>query len=138
MGGLTHQLRPLPAARAMSLLASCSFGRLVLSERALPAIRLVDHVVAGDVLIIRTSLEAPIRPEAGIVVAYQADDIDRQTRAGWSVVVVGLAELIVDADEILRHEQVLASWSSGDIDQLVRIRPHLITGQEHVPPAADA
>ncbi|MET8764036.1 pyridoxamine 5'-phosphate oxidase family protein [Lentzea sp. NPDC004782] len=132
MGGLTHQMRPVSASRALDLLASCPFGRVVLSERALPAIRLVNHVVEGDALVIRTCLEQPVRPGAGIVVAYQADAIDPQTRAGWSVVVVGLAERIVDADEILHYEQILPSWSAGDIDQVIRIRPHLVTGHEHV------
>ena len=40
--------------------------------------------------------------DAGVVVAYEADDLDPQRRAGWSVVVTGWASMITDPEQIAR------------------------------------
>ncbi|MEV6236730.1 pyridoxamine 5'-phosphate oxidase family protein [Lentzea sp. NPDC051838] len=49
-----RHLRKLPETESISLLASTSFGRLVFSRHALPAIRPVSHVVDAGAVIVRT------------------------------------------------------------------------------------
>ena len=44
----------LDEAAAMRLLASVDYGRVVFTLAALPAIRVVNHLVDGDRIIIRT------------------------------------------------------------------------------------
>ena len=78
----------------MRLLASVDYGRVVFTLNALPAIRPVNHLVDDGRIIIRTRLTTTISAvmgsaRSGVVVAYEADNFDPQSRAGWSVVATG-------------------------------------------------
>ncbi|MCP2243554.1 pyridoxamine 5'-phosphate oxidase family protein [Lentzea aerocolonigenes] len=137
MAAESRHLRELPEAKSMHLLASTSFGRLVFSQHALPAIRLVNHIVDNGTVIIRTHLAGTVLAPAGTVVAYEADVIDPHTHLGWSVIVTGLAEWVTDARDVVRYEQMLRTWGDGDMDQAIRIRPHLVTGLEFVGDGGD-
>lgn len=76
---------------AMRLLASVDHGRVVFTRAALPAIRPVNHLVVDGRVIGRTRLTAKVSvavrssADAGVVVAYEADDLDPRRRTGWSV-----------------------------------------------------
>ncbi|KJY42777.1 pyridoxamine 5'-phosphate oxidase [Streptomyces sp. NRRL B-1568] len=121
---------------ALELLKSVSFGRIVFTEQALPAIRPVNHVVDGGDIVIRTHGGAALASHAlppgeagagGVVVAYEADVIDPDTHLGWSVVATGYAHLVTDAEEVARYRAMLRPWVSGAKDFAVRIRPQQIT-----------
>ena len=64
----------------------------------------------------------------GLVVAYEADDIDPVEHVGWTVIVTGLARTVKDADEIARYELLLRPWVNREMNQIIRIQPELITG----------
>ncbi|HUH71072.1 MAG TPA: pyridoxamine 5'-phosphate oxidase family protein [Mycobacterium sp.] len=123
----------LDRAEAMRLLASVGHGRVVFSEGALPAIRPVNHLVDGGRVIVRTRVTAKLtkamrsNPTSHVVVAYQADDLDPQRRAGWSVVVTGVAITVTDPVEIARYEQLLHPWVNK-ADTVVAIEPEIVTG----------
>ena len=121
----------LTSTEAIRLLASISYGRVVFTLNALPAIRPVNHLVDEGRIIIRSRLTASIssavRSTEGIVVAYEADSIDPQTRTGWSVVVTGHAHTIIDPDQVSRYEQLLYPWVNH-ADTVVAIEPAIITG----------
>jgi len=116
---------------SMRLLESVTYGRVVFTLNVLPAIRPVNHLLDGGRIIIRTRLNSAIsaaaRSSEGIVVAYEADSLDPQTRTGWSVVVTGRAYTITDPDEIARYEQLLHPWVNH-ADTVVAIEPAMITG----------
>ncbi|MFJ2668181.1 pyridoxamine 5'-phosphate oxidase family protein [Nocardia fluminea] len=124
----------LGAAEAMRLLAGTDFGRIVFTRDALPAIRPVNHLVDAGRVIIRTRLNAQItaavrpRTRADVVVAYEADDIDRVTRTGWSVVVTGLARLVTDPGLVTRYERLLDPWVNTVMDTVLAIEPSIVTG----------
>ena len=132
-----RHVRDLDRDESLRRLAAVPVGRVVFTWRALPAIRPVNHVLDGDDVIIRTHLGAALLAagEAGMVVAYEADDLDPDTRTGWSVVVVGAARL-VDPAEAGRYEALLRPWADMPMDQVVRIRCEIITGYELVDGAA--
>jgi Pyridoxamine 5'-phosphate oxidase len=121
----------LNVAASMRLLASVDYGRVVFTLNALPAVRVVNHLVDGDRIIIRTRLTAAIsdavRSADGVVIAYEADRIDPATRTGWSVVATGLARTMIDPDQITRYEQLLHPWVNH-ADTVVAITPAMITG----------
>jgi hypothetical protein len=127
-----RRLIELDRVEAMALLAAAAYGRVVFTHRALPAIRPVNHVVDGDDIIIRTRLSAPVGTAAarrtGIVVAYEADEIDPWLRLGWSVVATGYATAVTDPDEIARLERLLTPWVDMGTDLVIRIRPEIVTG----------
>ncbi|GLZ32046.1 hypothetical protein Lesp02_42340 [Lentzea sp. NBRC 105346] len=122
--------RELSETESMKLLASTPLGRLVFSEHALPAIRIVGHVVDDGDVIIRTRPTTTALAPSGTVVTYEADVIDPHTFLGWSVVVTGLAEWVTDALDVARYEEMLPRWGAAVADQVIRIRPHWITGCE--------
>ena len=86
------------------LLGTAPLGRVVFTDRALPAVQPVDFALHGRSVIIRVSangrLAAAVRDT---VVAFQADDIEDfdegRPSAGWHVVAVGHTREITDSDE---------------------------------------
>ncbi|NUU25586.1 MAG: pyridoxamine 5'-phosphate oxidase family protein [Streptomycetaceae bacterium] len=124
----------IAADEALRLLGSVSLGRIVFTRHALPAVRPVNHVLDGGTIVIRThdgaGLTAHARdaPGAGVVVAYEADDIDPVTHLGWSVVVTGYARLVTDPRELERYCRMLDPWVDDTMDYAVRIRADVVTG----------
>ncbi|MGW4122872.1 pyridoxamine 5'-phosphate oxidase family protein [Nocardia sp. NPDC004711] len=128
----TRSVVDLSRDESMRLLASVPFGRVVFTRDALPAIRPVNHIVDGETLIVRTRLTSrltsTVRADSDVVVAYEADDIDRVTRLGWSVVVTGLARTITAPDLVARYDALVRPWVDGIMDTIVVIEPTLVTG----------
>ena len=122
----------LDRGEAMCLLASVTYGRVFFTQNALPAIRPVNHLVDEGQVIIRTRLTAAISAavqssDSGDIVAYEADSLDPQRRAGWSVVVTGRARTVTDADQISRYERLLHPWVNH-ADTVIAIEPEIISG----------
>jgi hypothetical protein len=127
------RMRPMDRADALRLLASVPLGRVVFTRHALPAVRPVNHLLEGDDILLRVhdggalaALAAPAE-SPGVVVAYEADDIDPVTHLGWSVVVTGYARSVGGA-EADRLGARLTPWVGPDTPHLVRIRPEVVTG----------
>lgn len=127
-----RRLVELDRGEALHLLAGAGFGRVVFTFKALPAIRPVNHLVDGDLVIIRTRSSAKIITMVGkaaeTVLAYQADQIDPQTRLGWSVVVTGIGRTITEPESVARYERLLAPWVDRDMDTVIGIRADIVTG----------
>ncbi|WP_051032311.1 pyridoxamine 5'-phosphate oxidase family protein [Nocardia veterana] len=123
----------LDRAEAIRLLSRIAYGRVVFTRDALPAIRPVDHLVEADGrVIVRTRLTSrptsAIRADPGVVVAYEADEIDPDTRTGWSVVVTGLARPVTDPARIRHYERLLRPWIAATTDTVLEIEPTIVTG----------
>ncbi|MEU8974076.1 pyridoxamine 5'-phosphate oxidase family protein [Streptomyces monashensis] len=125
----------LDRVEALRLLGSVPLGRIVFTRQALPTVRPVSHVLDDGDIVIRThegvALTAHARRDEapGVVVAYEADAIDPDTRLGWSVVVTGRARLVTDPGEVARIRARLEPWAAQEgMDHAVRIRPDLVTG----------
>lgn len=88
-------------------------GRIGFTQRALPVIRPVNHVVDGDAVVLRTHGGSALPHNAAVdqVVVCEADQIDPQTRTGWSVVVTGPATRITPP-ELSRYRQLLVPGST--------------------------
>ncbi|MGB9307753.1 MAG: pyridoxamine 5'-phosphate oxidase family protein [Mycobacterium sp.] len=127
----------LDSTTAMRLLASVDYGRIVFTFNALPAIRPVNHLVDERRIVIRTrltaSITAPLQSGDGVVVTYEADNLDSRTRAGWSVVATGRVYTVTDPHEVSRYEQLLQPWVNH-ADTVVAIEPEMITGLRILPP----
>ncbi|MCV7328640.1 pyridoxamine 5'-phosphate oxidase family protein [Mycobacterium cookii] len=116
---------------AMRLLSSVDYGRIVFDLQALPAIRPVNHLVDAGTVIVRTRLTSAIGSAVssgdGLVVAYEADDLDPLTQTGWSVVVTGRAHTVFDPESVARYERLLHPWVNHP-DSVVAIAPTMVTG----------
>ena len=126
-----RQLEALPRGESLRLLGTASLGRVVFTHLALPAIRPVNHIVEDGKIIVRTHMGATITSAVdgtGTVVAYEADMIDPEDQLGWSVVVVGRANLVADPGEIARYQKALRPWVSGDMDKVIVITADMVDG----------
>ena len=125
-----RRLVELDRAEALHLLGSVSLGRVVFTQRALPAIRPVNHILDDGNVIILTHLGAAIGGAArdGVVVAYEADEIDPVTHLGWSVVVTGLARPVTDPDQLTHYRQRLRPWIDRPMNQAIAISADVVTG----------
>ena len=136
-----RELEQLNRSEALTLLGSVSLGRLVFTHQALPAVRPVNHLVVSESIIVRATAGAAITSVAGrngVVVAYEADSIDSDTRLGWSVIVVGTARLMTDELAAARYRARLRPWVAGTVDDVITISTDLISGYRLVPSPATA
>ncbi|UKY48543.1 pyridoxamine 5'-phosphate oxidase family protein [Streptomyces inhibens] len=132
---------PAPAHRgelsreeSLALLAGVPVGRVAFSLHALPAIRLVSHIVLDGCVVFRAHEGACVVGRVSVtgVVAYEADELDPVTGTGWSVGVTGTATLVRDPAQLARYRTLLPLWIDGAVDgardEVVRISPDIVTG----------
>ncbi|MEV5408786.1 pyridoxamine 5'-phosphate oxidase family protein [Thermopolyspora sp. NPDC052614] len=132
---MARRLRELSRQECLRLLGSVPMGRIVFTHQALPAIRPVNHIVDSGDIVIRSHRAAAITAVAtrsGVVVAYEADMIDPIEQVGWSVIVTGRAYKVEDPADVARFMELIHPWVSGDMDQVIRVSPEIITGFELV------
>ena len=131
-------LDELPRAECLRLLGSVRLGRIVYTLQALPAVAVVNFAMHDGGVVFRTDgtrrLEAATRHT---VVAFEADELDRDTHWGWSVTVVGTADEITDTADITTLTTLgLDPWAPGREMHFIRISPELVTGRRiHPAPA---
>jgi nitroimidazol reductase NimA-like FMN-containing flavoprotein (pyridoxamine 5'-phosphate oxidase superfamily) len=125
----------LPEAEAVALLGTQDVGRLVYTRRALPAVTPVNFLLRDGAIWIWTASTSSMWPGVrGAVVAFEVDELDAATRSGWSVVVLGVAELVTRPQEIedaRRHGP--EPWVAGRKEHLIRIPLELVSGRRIVP-----
>lgn len=124
-------LEILDAAECRSLLNATALGRIVFTERALPAIQPVKYALIGGDVVIRTSTGSKLADATrDAVVAFEADAFDASADTGWSVVVIGHAHEVTDPDEQAALEALpLRPWAGGACDRFIRIHPELVSGR---------
>lgn len=117
---------------ALSLLGHAEFGHVAFIANGIPTIRPLNHVVDEGRIIIFTrhssAFAQAVLNEPGLQVAYQADEIERHSRLGWSVLVTGTAK---DASGDRRSEQLgrkVQSWIDRPLDMVIAIKPQEVTG----------
>jgi Pyridoxamine 5'-phosphate oxidase len=91
----------------------------------------VNFVVDGDTIVFSTSEgEKPDAVREGRILTFEVDDVELALRTGWSVLVVGSAEVITRTVQIQRIEQLqLAPWVPLPDRMFVRIPAAEITGR---------
>ncbi|MFE1862954.1 pyridoxamine 5'-phosphate oxidase family protein [Streptomyces anandii] len=125
--------RSMDRQECLRLLAKVPVGRVVYTRHALPAVLPVNFSLDSDSsVLLRTSAGSDlVRAVDGVVVAFEADEFDADSRSGWSVVVTGRATAVTDPDE---HERLLrtgpSSWMPIQQDVFIRIEAEMVTGRE--------
>ena len=128
----TSSLDVLSRDECLRLLATAPIGRIVFTERALPAVRLVNFILRGDEIVIRTGegckLLSAVRHA---VVAFEADEVDyrsahRLERHGDRARARGNRSL--PSSPALRG-LLLASWAPGPREHLICVKVELVSGR---------
>lgn len=131
------RVQTLTRCSCLELLATAPVGRVVFTDRALPAVLPVTFVLDHDMVVIRTRSDSRLAHAAdNAVLAFEADELEPGLRAGWSVVVTGRAEHIDDPGEQTRLDTLLQPWAPGTRDLFIRIPATLVTGRRITPAPA--
>jgi uncharacterized protein len=106
-------------------------GRVSFVADGKPVILPVNYVFFEGSVIFRTARGAKLTAAAGShFVAFEVDEVDETWREGWSVLVQGRAEEVVDAAEIERMQDLpLRPWGPGSKPSFVRIMSTEISGR---------
>jgi len=139
MSGEPRRIDQLPRAEALRLLGTVSFGRVVFMQRGQPAIRIVNHLVDGGNIIVRTSEWSELASAAsgGPVLGYEVDEIDPERHVGWSVAVRGPAQEVSEPDHRDEYLERLSTWAPGRRDFVIRIDPAFVSGVRLVEATGD-
>lgn len=132
-------LEVLSQAECLRLLARSPIGRVVVTDKALPAAFPVNFALLDEDVVFMTSDGTKLEmADAEEVVALEADEIDPSTQAGWSVLIQGWASQITDPDEVARARALrLRPWAPGEGLQFVRIRSEVMSGRRLLPAPRD-
>ena len=133
-------LRQLSKAECLTLMASVPVGRVIYTQRALPAVDLVNFALDHGDIVIRTDRGGKLAAAArGAVVAFEADHVDPADQAGWSVTAIGPSREVTDPAEVARLQAIgLRSWAPGSRDHFISISPVILTGRRLDPHDAPA
>ncbi|MEO9223711.1 MAG: pyridoxamine 5'-phosphate oxidase family protein [Acidimicrobiales bacterium] len=128
-------LEILDSAECLRLLRTAKLGRVGVSTGDVPTVLPVNFLLDKDRILVRsgrgTKLDAAAR-EA--LVSFEVDDFDPMTHSGWSVVVMGKASEVTDAEELaaLRHAPI-PRWAPGGETTIIAISTELISGRRIMP-----
>lgn len=123
-------LTALSRSECLALLRTAVVGRVVFTERALPAVMPVSYAVLDEDVVIATEPGSRLETAARHgVLAFEVDDIDTATRTGWSVVLTGLPTLLDDPHSRARAAAVLDPWWAERRDVLISIPSTVLTGR---------
>ena len=129
-------LEVLSREECLRLLAGSVVGRVVVTDRALPAAFPVNFTLFDDDVVFLSSDGSKLEAvTTGQVVAFEVDEIDPRSQTGWSVLIQGWAGLIEDPAELERARALgLQPWAPRLPGQFVRIRSELVSGRRLLPP----
>lgn len=113
-------------------LSSGAVGRIGFVEAGSPVILPVNYTVDGAAVVFRTAAGSKL--SVGMMqrpVCFEVDDWDTVTHTGWSVLAKGVADEVLEPDEIARLEQLpVRPWSRPDLrDHWIRIMVEELTGR---------
>jgi uncharacterized protein len=130
-------LELLEETEALRLLAHGEIGRVGVTIGALPAIFPVNYRFIDGRILFRSSPGSKLSAAARrAIVAFEVDDYNAADRSGWSVLVVGPAEIVHDLDVTFKTlEAGLEPYVDGPRGAIVRIEPTFVSGRRivHVP-----
>ena len=127
-------MTPLGRGACLDLLTQVPIGRVAVSIGAMPAVRSVRFAVTTAGVVFRVVPSSTLhRAVANAVVAFHADHYDEEGRLGWSVLVRGHCQEVLDPDDVAALEELqLESWTDPPgRDRFVRVPLTIVTG-EHV------
>jgi nitroimidazol reductase NimA-like FMN-containing flavoprotein (pyridoxamine 5'-phosphate oxidase superfamily) len=118
---------------AIALLGGQGVCRVVFTVDALPAVLPVNYAVDSGVIVLSTVAGARLASAAdGGVLAVQVDDLDRESRTGWSVVVTGVADVLAEGATWSRVRRLLDQWVPERDDVVIRVPMTVVAGRRLV------
>lgn len=127
------RLEVLDRAECLMLLRGVPIGRVGLTIEGKPSVLPVNFVIddGHDRLVIRTTEGGKYAGAIdGQYVAFEADEFDPLTHAGWSVVVRGHLGVVTNAADVRRLEHLpLQAWAGSAMPHWVVLGMDEVTGR---------
>ena len=111
-------------------------GRVAIVEDDYPVVLPVNYVVDQGQVVFRTDPGSKLH--AALLhrnVAFEADVIDADWHRGWSVLIQGQAERVLDEERERLAALGPRPWASGAKSYFVRVTPERTSGRRFAPPA---
>jgi hypothetical protein len=128
-GGLDE----LSVAECWALLATQPVGRVAIIVGHYPEVFPVNYAVQEKTILYRTGVGAKLHAIHRSNVTFQADAIDPVHRAGWSVMVKGVAQEVNPSRDrsVVSGSDVggATPWAPGERGHLIRIVADQVTGR---------
>ncbi len=129
-----RSLVELSRADCLTLLASNNFGRLAVSGGGdAPLIRPVNYLFdeRSQSVVFRTAAGSKLHYLLRATRAtFEIDGVDAENRTGWSVIMAGATEEVMQPLEVVRLERLgLNTWPAGERSHWIRIRAWSISGR---------
>ena len=127
-GGRLEVLDPIECWR---LLSGRSVGRLGFQTEKGPRIIPVNYTLAGESIVIRTAPRTEIvRVAPGQTVAFEIDQIDESLQTGWSILAVGVLNVVsLESLRLLAPHQTPDPWVEGPRSVFLEFDPRELTGR---------
>ena len=132
MTGTGSSFQELSETRCRELLAGQTTGRVAWNAPDGPQVLPVSYVLdAGDVVFRTSPYGALSQLRSRTNVAFEIDDIDDEHGTGWSVLVRGSAQAVVQARHLERlwSDGAPVPWAAGTRNLIIAITPRVVTGR---------
>lgn len=129
---VTQSLIDLTRAESLALLGSVPVGRLAHAHEVFPCIRPVNFVLRQDGIYLRTADDGEVLQLARDLaqVVFEADSYDSTAKFGWSVVVLGQLERVVEPLALRwLADSALCTWADDDRREVVRVSLGQVSGR---------
>ncbi len=117
--------------QCLELLHRVELGRVAVCTAGFPAIFPVNFRLLDGSVVFRTGEGTKLNSaiwNAGV--AFEADALNSVLELGWSVLIVGRAEEVIDPTEIAETVQMgLRPWAPGSRSHVIRIKGDSISGR---------
>ncbi len=136
---MTPETRPdlmteLTPDQCRNLLGAVQFGRLATVDSGRPVLLVLNHVVVGGDVYVRTRDDARLArlTEGGIVrhAVFEVDSAFPVGESGWSVMAAGHLKREHDEGRAARVRSQLTAWAHGERDLVLRLEVHELTGRQ--------
>ena len=118
--------------QCLDLVESHHLGRVAWQAADRPQILRVTYAMHEGSVYFRTApdsiLAELVQPTS---VALEVDELDQQSRSGWSIVLHGRTSAVSEPDALddLWASDSLVPWASGNRTLFIRIRPERVSGR---------
>ena len=123
-------LEILDEPECFRLMETVRIGRIAVARGGIAAVFPVTFTtVSGDVMFFTgagTKLDAA---REGRMVSFEVDEIDPLAEQGWSVLLVGRAQLASEAAKARAQALGLYPWAAVERQSLVQIRTEFVSGR---------
>jgi nitroimidazol reductase NimA-like FMN-containing flavoprotein (pyridoxamine 5'-phosphate oxidase superfamily) len=127
----------LDEAECLRLISPGGVGRLAYSGRFGPTVLPVNYKLHEGTIVFRTAHDSPTDEDlrtgiqgAEFKVAFEIDDINPASRAGWSVLIQGSVHHVEsDAERASVLGAGVEPWAGGARELFLRIVPTRVTGR---------